>query len=325
MATGTKTSGLLPRHVIVKMAVRANCAIDKALLVGSPTMISQPRTEVGFVVAVTLRSIWDIAAAWTPLCSRLGLRLDLAGVFCHAAPLVQFTDARRELRHCELADLLLVVDIGDTGSFTRRAALVQAKMARAAGRVSLSGASSRVQLDLYQKWHKFDFEESIYGLSQVDFTNGGGAIDSGTIGVIDRHFITPPVWTQHAANPTPAIISGEPQLGEFIAEMVDGTRSGFGRLATPALQTDWSKTVERLLDVTYNRVFHHKPTLGPTGVPRGVRAVASLNFTQMANLTSGNPGGSIKGPPDDFEIREDDRVPRGISVVHVGIGPIQED
>src|SRR5262249_37506739 len=37
--------------------------------------------------------------------------------------------------------------------------------------------------------------------SQVDFTRGGGGSDSGTIGVIDRHLKTQPVWTQHPASP----------------------------------------------------------------------------------------------------------------------------
>jgi hypothetical protein len=44
MPTVTKTSGLLPRSVIVEMATRANSAIDNALLVGSPLEeISQMR------------------------------------------------------------------------------------------------------------------------------------------------------------------------------------------------------------------------------------------------------------------------------------------
>jgi len=315
---------MLPGGVIVAMASLADAAIDNALYVGSPTMIMRPRTEVGFVAAVTLGSIGDIAAAWRPLCSGLGLGLDLVGVFCHGAPLVEFTYARRERRRCELADLLLVVDINSAGSFTRRAVLIQAKMARAAGRVSLSGASSLVQLDLYQHWPKFDFMEPVYGMSNVDFTQGATTSDSGTIGVIDRHFRKQPVWTQHPASPTPAIIRAEPHLGEFMAEMVGGA-SGFGRPATPSLQTDWSETVEQLLKETYRRAFHHKPTLGPTSVPRGVRAIACLNFMEMAELTNSKPGGAIKGPPYDFEIREDDRLPGGISVVHIGIGPIQDD
>jgi hypothetical protein len=237
---------------------------------------------------------------------------------------VTFNDHSGRSGHCELADLLVVVDVTEAGVLIRRAALIQAKMARAAERVSLSGPSSRVQLDLYQNWHKFDFKEAAYGMSQVDFTKGGGGPDSGTIGVIDRRWKGQPVWTQHAARPTPVIISNQPHLGEFIAEMADGSRPGFGRLATPTLQTDWSKAVEQLLEVTYQRAFHHKPTLGPTRVRRGVHAVACLSFKTMANSVGGIWGGSIKGPPYEFETREDGGQPSGISVVHIDIGPIRD-
>lgn len=248
---------MLPRHVVVAMASAADNAIDNALLLGSHAMLSPPRTEVGFVAAVTLGAIRDIAAAWTPLCAGSGFLLELSGVFCHAAPMVTFTDANGRSRRCELADLLIVVNVITAGSLIRRATLVQAKMARAAGRVSLSGKSSRAQLDLYQNWYPFDFEEAAYGTSRVNFIAGGAAGDSGTFAVIDRHLknrpSSPPVWTQHAASPTPVIISNQARLGEFIAEMVDGARAGFGRLSTPSLQTDWSKAVERLLTVTYAR------------------------------------------------------------------------
>lgn len=240
-------------------------------------MVLPPRSEVGFVAAVTLGGVTDIAQAWKLLCKKHGIGLDLTGVFCHGAPVVSFKDR-----------------------------------------------NSRVQLDLYQNRHKFDFKDADYGLNQLDFTKGPKELDSGTIGVIDRHLKTQPVWTQHAVRPTPEIISGEPYLGTFIAEMVDGSRPGFGRLATPTLQTDCSKTVERLLQVTYQRAFQHAPTLGGASQPRGVRATACVNFAMRANLMKMMSGGPTKGPPFDFETKEDDDRPGGISVVHIGIGPVQE-
>lgn len=218
-------------------------------------------------------------------------------MFCHGRARVKFIDAKGGPQCCELADLLLVVDVGDATSFVRTAALIQAKMARAAERVSLKGDSSKVQLDLYKNWYRFDFEESVYGLSQIDFTMDGAESDSGTIGVIDRHFKTQPIWTQHAATPTPLVILNAPRLGTFVAEMVGGARPGFGRLATPVLQTDWSKTVEQLLRITYARAFHDKATLGPTGAPRGVHAVACFNFKEAPNLLQVLWGGWAKGPP----------------------------
>jgi hypothetical protein len=287
-------------------------------------MLSLPRTEVGFVAAVALGAIRDIAAAWTPLCAGSGFLLKLTGVFCHAAPMVTFTDANSRSMRCELADLLIVVDITIAGSLVRRAALIQAKMASAAGRVALSGKSSPVQLDLYQNWYLFDFEEAAYSMSRIDFSAGGAAVDSRTFGAIDRHLrdpaSSPPVWTQHAPSPTPVVISNQPQLGEFIAEMVDGTRASFGRLSTPSLQTDWSKAVERLLAITYARVFHHKSTLGSASAPRCVSAVACLSLRTMADLTREVWGGSGGQPPfDDVRIIEDDGEPSGISVVHITV------
>lgn len=169
---------MLPRLVVGAMASAANNAIDNALLLGSHAMLSPPRTEVGFVAAVTLGAIRDIAAAWTPLCAGSGFLLKLTGVFFHAAPMVTFTDANGRSRRCELTDLLIVVDITIAGSLVRRAALIQAKMASAAGRVALLGNSSPVQLDLYQNWYLFDFEEAAYSMSRIDFSAGEAAADS---------------------------------------------------------------------------------------------------------------------------------------------------
>jgi hypothetical protein len=302
------------------MASAANSGIDNALLVGSDAMLSPPRSEVGFVAAVTLGGIPDIAKAWKPLCAGCGLTLQLTGVFCHAAPMVKFIDGHGKRRHCELADLLLVVDVTSAGAVVRRAALVQAKMARAAERVSLSGKSSRAQLDLYQNWYRFDFDDAAYGMTRVNFMNGGVGTSSGTFGVIDRHLKSPPVWTQHAARPKPSVILYQPELGEFIAEMVDGTRVGFGRLATPSPHNDWSKAVKRLLKVTYARAFHHKATLNSAGARRGVRTVACLNFQSMAGLTGEMWGGSNGRPPHDgVVIREDDCEHLGISLMHIQI------
>ena len=151
------------------MDAAANQAIGQVLQHGSAKMHTPPRTEVGFVAAVTLGGIKAIAKTWKPILAGAGLTLDLTGVFCHAAPMVNFTGSKRQAKSCELADLLVVVDVTRAGLLEGRAALVQAKMARAAGRVSLSGMSTITQLDLYQNWHVFDFEDGAYGMSGVNF------------------------------------------------------------------------------------------------------------------------------------------------------------
>src|SRR5438128_1131570 len=132
------------------MKAAANDAISDALLHGSSGMQSIPRTEPGLVAAVILGGIPAIAAAWKPLLAKLGLRLKLTGVFCHGSPMVEFRGTRGGA--CELADLLIVVDIVNRPHRVRRAVLIQAKMACCIERVKMTGVSSLRQLQLYQRW-----------------------------------------------------------------------------------------------------------------------------------------------------------------------------
>lgn len=103
-------------------------------------MLNPPRTEVGFAAAVTLDGVHRIAKRWRPLLAAERFSLAMHGVFCHAAPLVEFRHPRTaQPNRCELADFLIVIDVVATGGTTRRAALIQAKMANVAGGVKLTG------------------------------------------------------------------------------------------------------------------------------------------------------------------------------------------
>lgn len=178
---------MFPRRIVCEMAAAADAAINNVLLNGAGERIVRPKKEVAYVAAVTLGGIYDIAEAWNPICSGRGISLRLAGVFCHAAPIVKF--GRKPLeRKCELADLLVVTDIRKSGALIRRAALIQAKMARAKQRVSLTGPSSYKQLDLYQHWYRFDFLDPAYDMRRVNFRVGPGPFSSGTFGAIDPRF-----------------------------------------------------------------------------------------------------------------------------------------
>lgn len=183
---------LINNAVLMAMASAANDAIHNSLLNGSNEMLLPPRTEVGFVAAVTLGAIRDIASAWTTLLVNSGFSLDLSGVFCHGGPMVTFKGANAQSHRCELADLLIVVDVVTGNTSIRRASLIQAKMANAAERVKLSRRSSVVQLDLYQNWHLFDFEEAAYGMNQVDFNVGEAAsireLSGLSTGILSRPF-----------------------------------------------------------------------------------------------------------------------------------------
>jgi hypothetical protein len=305
------------------MAIEADAAIDNALLAGAGPIV-RPKKEVAYVAAVTLGGIYDIAEAWRPICSGHGMSLRLAGVFCHAAPIVRFK-GRSGKTDCELADLLVVTDIRMGSTLTRRAALIQAKMARAKQRVSLTGPSSYKQLDLYQNWHRFDFLDPAYPMSQVNFHVGAGPFWSGTFGVIDPRFDAQPRWTQPSARPTPSIITNhDPRLGCFIAEMTDGTRPGFGRIATPSLNTDWSKTVELLLRVTYARAFGERAILGPARPPRGASAVACFGNAAIPIPKSAYKQLDGMLPPLRMIPGDTERDPNGLSVAHLELASGQD-
>jgi hypothetical protein len=309
---------MFPRTIVTAMADATDAAINDVLLNGAGQMLVRPKKEIAYVAAMTIGGIHEIANAWGPICSGQGITMRLAGVFCHAAPVVTF-NGKSGKTDCELADLLVVTDLKRRSQLTRRAALIQAKMARAKQRLSLTGPSSCRQLDLYQNWHRFDFVDSAYGMTGVDFQVGPGSVWSGTFGAIDPRFDGQPRWTQHLPSPTPQIIyRTSPQLGRFMAEMADGTQPGFGRLATPSLKTDWSKTVELLLTVTYARAFGDKAVLGPARPPRGTSAVVCLGSTALAVEREAYQG-LLPGTAPPFGAAmfgEAEREPNGLSLVH---------
>jgi hypothetical protein len=303
------------------MATTADDAIRDALLDLSGRRTAKPRTEVGMVAAVTLRGLPNVEAAWQFLLRPLSCSLHLAGVFCHGSPQIQFNAGGTT--RCELADLLIVVDRKSRRSTTRKAALIQAKMAARAGWVLLTGPSSRRQLVLYQTWPLFKFMDTkSYGTQSFDLSTNI-ADQSGTFGVIDRHFRAspgvPPVWTQHPAYPTPKQITNEPTLGQFLAELADGRRRGFGRSCVAGGRDDWSRVVDLLLDVTYKQVFRYAPDFGANAQPRGMSRIAFLSGrSQFDRRSKSLVGGGWRPPYDDFQIVEDDP-PRGLSVLHVSL------
>lgn len=312
---------MLPRQTIVQMASAAETAIENAVLRGSSGMKAKPRTEVGMVAAVTLAGVPNIATQWRRLLGPNGNSLNLCGVFCHGAPLVKFKGAATGTTTCELADLLVVADRRGSTRTIRRAALIQAKMAGRAQVVSFGGASSVRQLQLYQNWPSFSFVDPTYGHNAFLLATNGPD-QSGTFGVIDRHFrnsqAAPPIWTQHAANPTPHIISIEPTLGTFLAELAGANRHGFGRFASEAGGDDWSDLVNLLLRVTYAQTFRQKTIFGPTPRPRGVSMFAFLSPSKSRMPYAGQ---GWEPPLDGVEII--DEPPRGISVLHIDIETTQ--
>lgn len=306
----------VPPSTLWAMSKSAQAEITQALAWGAPGMRATPRTEPGLVAAVHLGAVPNIAAAWKAELAPLGATVKLTGVFCHQSPMVTYVNAKGQGRRCELADLLVVVDSQLPWFTGRTAVLIQAKMAAGYGTVSPTGISSLTQLELYQLWPAFDFEQASYGMKSVNLKHGTDHDRSGTFGVIDRHWRRSgaPRWTQHPASPTPSKTTGVPELGKFLASICLG-KPGYGRNANFASGTAWSKMIDKLLCENQAKMFRHKAILGGNSAPRSVTAFMQMQAVPPVFAVTG--GGTA--PPDgQFEVLEGGQT--GISTLHVEVG-----
>ena len=304
---------MVPRTLIGQLAIAADTAINTALARGAVVIGQPPPTaEVGYVAAVVIRGIADLAAAWRPILQPIGLSVRLHGVFCHQAPQVSFTDQAGQQRKCELADLLVVVEDHVTGSNRRWATLVQAKVAAAGGGKHLSQPGDLVQHELLSTWPLFTMPAGYapHGRDVASCAHPGLPTDCGRYGLIDPgHF---PAWYQQA--PSLNLVSSGTELGAFIAHMVETGQTRYGREATGA-GDDWSFTVEELLARTASLMFTHQASF-PGSQPRGATAIAfaaSDPFLHAFMVVNGDVGG---GPP---AATPDDEPDPGISVLRVQI------
>jgi hypothetical protein len=191
---------ITPR-TLLNMSIKADREVDFILSRGANFMIKTPKAEVGYVAAIALDGVFRIGAAWQQLLAHERYKLNLTSVFCHATPQITYSKAHGVSR-CELADLLVVVDLPRVTPL-RIASLIQVKMANRAQRVAFAGQSSQKQLYLYQNWPRFYFVETAnFGTDIFDIQKK--VPDAGTFGIIDRHLKNsigrPPVWAQHAAH-----------------------------------------------------------------------------------------------------------------------------
>ncbi|MFP3545742.1 hypothetical protein SB748_19920 [Rhizobium sp. SIMBA_035] len=304
----------IPSAVRHHMIAKARAAIDHGLVLGNPMGVRAPRTEPGLVAAVTTYAIPRIARDWRRILKPLRTHIEISSVFTHQAPKVRFASGIKARATCELADLLIVVDDARTGR--RQAALIQAKMAAQRGTVQISRQQDKLQLELFQKWPRFDFEEPIYNLAGVDFHSGGSAAECGRYGVIDRHLITPPIWSQMRPSKVPGKTLASPILADFIVGLV---LNSVGREATPSLGSDWSKTVETLMRVTYGRFFHQRQSLGPVAFPRGNTTLAFLLQGSVIQ-TSVSTDGLLPIDAEPEPVFIDEEPPnRALSVIRIGL------
>ncbi len=299
------------------LAVRANNAIDQALLYGAPGQ-STPTGEVGFIAAVVLGAVPRIAKEWKKILIPNRYSVRLTGVFCHQTPRASFTDRNGNGVACELADLLVVVDDLTSGMpSTRRAVLVQAKMAKHGGGKKLSSPRDLVQLDLYTNWPPFTLPSAFHP-GPRDFRNGPGTgsfLTCGRYGLIEPQ--PTPKWRQNA--PAAAMSAGGDELGTYLAQMIQSGTHSYGRIA-PGSGDDWSLTVSELLNVTGSLAFSYatgfqgrrprKNSQVAFSVSGGIHSAAHIHFRDKPLPTGGQPG-----DPSYEENGEG----QGISVIHIGV------
>jgi len=268
-----------------------------------------PRSEPEAVAAVVSAGLPYAAAGWTATLARYGYNVKIVGVFSHCTPQVEFKNASGvQQRPCELADILVVIDMGAASPpLDRRALLIQAKMAKYP-RKSLAG-TELTQLDLYQRYPDFRFKYQPYPSNQRNIQRGPGRPSEGfAYGLIDLA-LSAPVWEQMApANPL--VMGSGCSLGTILAGMAVGMA---GRKAIPSGSDGWSDTVELLLTITYNAMA--RGSFG--GNQRGVMTLAFVDedFSVFRS-------GPILQPPTGAAREGSD--PGPISIVHITISPFPE-
>ena len=297
---------------IHQLAAAADVAVNTSLDHGGPRS-PRPHGEVSAVRSLTLDGFDAIAHAWEPLLRPLFLRLELTAVFTHSRPQVRFVPNRytKGTGRCELADLLIVLDMRDhTGTIgDRRAALVQAKRLKE-DRIKLSG-SDWTQHELLLDLPTFTFVDPVYAphprsLGTIPHVGDSGyTTEYGGVEVDG----TPRHWTFRLPCAPNRLVAPLP-LGAWLARMAAGLAKT-GREAVAHGRDDWSFLVDELLSVTGALPIRAKqPTVLRTN-PNVIGLIADL-----AAYLSVPPGLSAGGGPRKPEF--EDYWPEGpISTVHL--------
>lgn len=309
---------MVPSRLVPLLASAANFEVRHALAYGAPSFVSPPTREVGYVAALVLGAVPAIATAWRTIFSTAGIQISITGVFCHSSPQVEFKDKTKGTERRELADLLLVHDeMSGTSIGARRAVLVQAKMATGVGTVSGSSVDLP-QLHLYEVWPLFSIKHSAFAQHNRDFKTAqfaGKPIDDGRYGIIDATS-KQPLWHLVEPKTPPMSTSAGPEIGTFMAEMLDVSIFGRGREAKPQGTDDWSFTIDELLRITANRQFTHKLSFGPNVTyPAGTTVVVQPDSGTADWATSRLFWGAAPGGPDKTTTSEPDDV--GLSTIRI--------
>ncbi len=124
-----------------------------------------------------------IDAVWRRALDPVGMRARMQGVVCHGHPWVRYAGAPAR---CELGDFLLVHDHrSGSGSLKRRAVIVQAKVFHPTG----VRARNSVQLELYKKWPRFNYESWPGGINNLASVHAAAGL-TGRLGDLRERDLT---------------------------------------------------------------------------------------------------------------------------------------
>ncbi len=275
-----------------------------------------PYNEPSAVQAVTLGGVSQVAEAWKNLLRPIGLVVTTHAVFCHSSPQVDFRYTGSVKPPVELADLLIVVDVAQPGGAYRHARLIQAKVAKPGGHISLRPGKEQVQLALMSFWPTFWFTAKAYSRTHWNLRDRrcpGGHHQSGRYGAIHSNLTS---WRQVVPGTVMSMV-GFPSLGVEITNMVFGSA---GRPARIGGGDPWSDLIEELMSITYFAVY------GKSQPHRRGQSSSSQFLTQAFGTRTGGATAlaweSIpEGPPGEHTVD----MPEGpISFIHLTISPADE-
>lgn len=249
MATSLKKRFSVPE--IEALYTAANSAIWHSHTYAHTRAIRKPREE-DYVATLVSDAIPLLASRWTSLLSPKGIKLRIAGVFCHGQPQVSFGSPPRRV---ELADLLIVHRHFRRRSTVSRALLVQAKTSIDPSHRLSSGDP---QLELFTTWPPFRFVSG--GLSSHIRNLDERGKGSRYALVLDAQKYPEDIeWPDQCPWATCGAgqeLFAERSLAKTLVNMLLATDGRDVRLSRPA--DDWSKTIKELLEVTGAKTYKRR-------------------------------------------------------------------
>lgn len=225
-----------------------------------------PREE-DYVATLVTDGVPLLADRWVPLLASKGVRLKLAGVFCHGHPQVSFGSPSSRV---ELADLLIVHQHTKGSRTAARAILLQAKMSSdSTHRLSASDP----QLHLFSRWPPFEFVTGGLAPGLRDLKEKGRG--SRYALVLDHQAYPETItWADQcpwAASQPVQQLTADRSLARLLGDMLLSKDGRVFQLGKP--KDEWSRTIQELLRTTGQRTYK-RTNIGRSSTPRIIEAPA---------------------------------------------------